>query len=203
MLSGVSARDDMHGLRHGIMLKYQLLRIMKYRLFSTCKNVVGTPIVNQPVQLMGKGSIKFNGTVTLGCYPSPFFLSGYIYLEAREPESVIEIGDGVWINNNTALISAGPGISIGSKTTLGAHCEIIDSDFHDMHPDRRMTGVPKTGKVVIGENVFVASNVKILKGVEIGNNSVIANGSVVTRSVPENVAVCGNPAKVVQRLGTE
>jgi acetyltransferase-like isoleucine patch superfamily enzyme len=193
----------MHGLRHRIMLKYQRLRILKYRYFSTCKNVAGAPIVNQPVQLLGKGSIQFKGTVTLGCYPSPFFLNGYIYLEAREPDSIIEIGDGVWINNNTALISAGPGIFIGSKTTLGTHCEIIDSDFHDMHPDRRMTGVPKTGKVVIGENVFVASNVKILKGVEIGNNSIIANGSVVTRSVPENVAVCGNPAKVVQRLGAE
>ncbi|HEV7928298.1 MAG TPA: acyltransferase [Verrucomicrobiae bacterium] len=193
----------MHGLRYGIMLKYQRLRILKYQFFSTCKNVVGTPIINQPVQLVGKGTIKFHGMVTLGCYPSPYFLNGYIYLEAREPDSIIEIGDGVWINNNTTLISAGPGIFIGSKTTLGTNCEIIDSDFHDMHPDRRITGVPKTGKVVIGENVFVASNVKILKGVEIGNNSIIANGSVVTRSVPENVAVCGNPAKVVQRFEAE
>ena len=190
-------------LRYRIMMKYQWLRILKYRFFSTCKNVVGTPIVNQPVQFVGKGTIRFHGTVQLGCYPSPFFLNGYTYLEAREPDSIIEIGDGVWFNNSTALISAGPGIFIGNRTTLGTHCEVLDSDFHDMHPDRRMTGVPKTAKVVIGENVFVGNNVKILKGVEIGKNSIIANGSVVTRSIPENMAVCGNPAKVVQRLETE
>jgi acetyltransferase-like isoleucine patch superfamily enzyme len=190
-------------LRYRIMRKYQWLRILKYRFFSTCKNVIGRPIVNQPVQLVGKGTIKFNGKVTLGWYPSPFFLNGYIYLEAREPDSIIEIGDGVWFNNSVVLISAGPGIFIGNKTTLGTHCEVIDSDFHDMHPDRRMTGVPKTGKVVIGENVFVANNVKILKGVEIGKNSIIANGSVVTRSIPENVVAVGNPAKVVQRLEIE
>jgi maltose O-acetyltransferase len=193
----------MAGLRHRIMLKYQRLRILKYRFFSTCEHVIGTPILHQPVQCVGKGTIKFNGKVTLGVYPSPFFLSGYIYLEARYPDSIIEIGDGVWFNNNVALISAGPGIFIGPKTTLGTHCEVIDSDFHDMHPDRRMTGVPKTAKVVIGENVFVASNVKILKGVEIGNHSIIANGAVVTRSIPEIVVVGGNPAKVVQRLETE
>jgi len=185
------------------MMKYQRLRILKYRFFSTCENVVGKPIVYQPIHCVGKGTIKFNGTVKLGVYPSPFFFSGYIYLEARYPDSIIEIGDGVWFNNSVALISAGPGIFIGSRTTLGTHCEIVDSDFHDMHPDRRMTGVPKTAKVVLGENVFVASNVKILKGVEIGNNSIIANGAIVTRPFPDNVVVGGNPAKVVQRLESE
>jgi maltose O-acetyltransferase len=78
---------------------------------------------------------------------------------------------------------------------LGTHCEIIDSDFHDLHPDRRSDGVAKMGKVVIGENVLIGSNVKILKGVRVGNNAVIANGSVVTRSIPENAVAFGNPAR--------
>jgi acetyltransferase-like isoleucine patch superfamily enzyme len=182
------------------MFAYQRMRILKYRFFSTCGKVEGKPVIQQPAQLVGRGTIRFKGTVRLGCYPSGDFLSGYIYLEARGPDSVIELGDGVWINNSTALVSDGPGIFIGNRTTLGTNCEIVDSDFHDMHPDRRVTGVGKTGKVVIGENVFIASNVKIMKGVEIGNNSIIANGSVVTRSVPENVVVSGNPAKIVQRV---
>lgn len=190
------------GLRHALMMNYQRLRIWQYRLFSTCKDIRGKAIISQPVQCVGRGSIRYNGTVHLGVYPSGYFYSGYIYLEVRSPGSVIELGDGVWINNNTALVSDGPGIFIGNRTTLGTHCEIVDSDFHDMHPDRRMTGTAKTGKVVIGENVFIGANVKIMKGVEIGNNSIIANGSVVTRSIPENVVVCGNPAKVVQRIET-
>jgi acetyltransferase-like isoleucine patch superfamily enzyme len=163
--------------------------------------VIGNPIVNQPIQLVGKGTIKFNGKVNLGIFPSPGFLSGYIYIEARNPDSVIEFGDGVWLNNNTTLVSEGPGIYIGAKTMLGPGCSVVDSDFHDLHPDRRMTGIAKTGKVVIGENVFIGSNVSILKGVEIGKNSVIGCGAVVARSIPENVvAVFGGPAKIVRKF---
>jgi maltose O-acetyltransferase len=174
---------------------YQRARILKYRFLSQCKNVQGTPTIYQPVQFMGQGTIKFHGRVNLGVYPSAYYFSGYIYIEARSPSSVIEIEDGAWINNNSFLVSDGPGIFIGKKTMLGTHCEVVDSDFHDTHPDRRMSGVPKTGRVVIGENVLIGSNVKILKGVRIGRNSIIANGSVVTRSFPENMVIFGNPAK--------
>jgi maltose O-acetyltransferase len=145
--------------------------------------------------MVGQGTIRFNGAVNLGWFPSAHFFSGYIYIEARTAESVIEIEDSVNINNDSVLVSEGAGIYIGKRSMLGTHCEIIDSDFHDLHPDRRHGGVGKMGKVVIGENVLIGSNVKILKGVRIGNNAVIANGSVVTRSIPENAMAFGNPAR--------
>ena len=43
-------------------------------------------------------------------------------------------------------------------------------------------------------------NATILKGVTIGENSVVAAGSVVTKSVPANVVVAGNPAVVIKKL---
>jgi acetyltransferase-like isoleucine patch superfamily enzyme len=174
---------------------YQRLRVAKFRLLSDCRNVSGNPTIRQPVQFVGQGAIRFNGTVHLGWFPSPYFFSGYIYIEARSADSLIQIEDGVCVSNNSFFISDGEGIFIGKRTMLGTHCEIIDSDFHDLHPDRRGDGVAKTGKVVIGENVLIGSNVKILKGVRIGNNAVIANGSVVTRSIPENATAFGNPAR--------
>ena len=181
-------------MRRRLLNLYQQYRIAKFRLLSECKNVQGRPTILQPVQLAGRGTIRFNGTVKLGCYPSGYFLSGYIYIEARTPEAVIEIEDGVWMNNNVAIISNGAGISIGKRTMLGTHVEIVDSDFHDLHPDRR--GDPgKSAKVEIGENVFIGPNVKILKGVRIGNNCIIANGTVLTRSVPDNMLAFGNPAR--------
>jgi acetyltransferase-like isoleucine patch superfamily enzyme len=182
---------------------FQRLRRLQFRLLSDCRNVEGHPIVLQPVQMVGQGTIRFNGRVVLGCYPAAFYFNGYTYLEARSPGSIIEIGDEVYFNNNCVLVSDGPGIFIGKKTMLGAYCQIIDSDFHDLHPDRRINGVAKTGRVVIGENVLIGSNVKILKGVRIGKNAVIANGAVVTRSVPENAVVFGNPAKGGMGLAPE
>jgi acetyltransferase-like isoleucine patch superfamily enzyme len=174
---------------------YQRLRIAKYRFLSDCMNVSGHPTIRQPVQFVGQGTIRFNGTASLGWFPSPYFFSGYIYIEARNPNSLIQIEDGVCISNNSFLISDGAGIFVGKRTMLGTHCEVIDSDFHDLHPDHRADGVAKMGKVIIGENVLIGSNVKILKGVRIGNNAVIANGSVVTRSIPENAVAFGNPAR--------
>jgi len=174
---------------------YQRIRIAQFRFLSDCERVEGKPIIRQPVQFIGQGTIRFNGTVNLGFFPSPYFLSGYIYMEARSPSSIIQIEDGVWMNNSVCLVSDGPGIFIGKKSMLGTHCELIDSDFHDLHPDRRSSGAAKTGKVEIGENVLIGSNVKILKGVKIGNNSIIANWAVVTRSFPEDVVIFGNPAR--------
>ena len=187
--------ECMSPIQTRLMRWYQRLRILKFRMLSDCAHVEGTPNIQQPVQLVGQGTIRFNGKVTLGWFPAAFFLSGYTYMEARSSSSIIQIEDGVAMNNNVTIVSDGPGIFIGKGSMLGTHCEIIDSDFHDLHPDRRKDGVAKTGKVEIGENVLIGSNVKILKGVRIGKNAVIANGSVVTRSIPENAMAFGNPAR--------
>ena len=48
-----------------------------------------------------------------------------------------------------------------------------------------------TGKVVIGDNVFIGANSMIVKECSIGNNVVIAAGSVITKDVPDNWIVGG------------
>jgi acetyltransferase-like isoleucine patch superfamily enzyme len=40
-----------------------------------------------------------------------------------------------------------------------------------------------------------------MRGVTIGDNSVVAAGSIVTKSVPPNTVVAGNPAVVIKGLG--
>ncbi len=142
----------------------------------------------------------FGKNVNLGVRPSPHLYSGYGYIEARKKHSKIILGDNIWINNNFMLVSEGEGIEIGKNTLIGPNFEVTDSDFHDLHPEKRMGGNPKTAKVTIEENVFIGSNVKILKGVTIGKNSVIANSSVVTKSIPANVIAGGYPAKVIKEI---
>ncbi len=53
------------------------------------------------------------------------------------------------------------------------------------------------GKVVLGNRVYVGAGSKIMPGVTIGDNVLIAAGSVVTKSIPSNVVVAGNPAKYI------
>lgn len=178
---------------------FQKIRIFQYKLLSNCGKVIGRPKLNQPTQLLGDGTIVFGNNVNLGYFPSPFFYNSYIYVDARSKGSRIVFGDNVHVNNNCVFIAEGEGIEIGSDTLIGSCCEIIDSDFHDLHPDRRMSGKAKTAKVEIGRNVFIGNNVKIMKGVTIGDNCVIANGSIVAKSIPDSVIAGGNPAKVIKQ----
>lgn len=55
-------------------------------------------------------------------------------------------------------------------------------------------------KTVIGDNVFLGANAVVLAGVRIGNGAIIGAGAVVTRDVPENTVVAGNPAKVISSV---
>ena len=53
------------------------------------------------------------------------------------------------------------------------------------------------GKVTIGDYVYIGTGSLIMPGVTIGNNVLVAAGSVVTKSIPDNCVVAGNPAKFV------
>ena len=53
-------------------------------------------------------------------------------------------------------------------------------------------------KTFVGNNVRIGSNSTILP-VKIGNNSIIGAGAVVTKNVPANCIVAGNPAKIIRK----
>lgn len=53
------------------------------------------------------------------------------------------------------------------------------------------------GKVTIGNYVYLGNDVSIMPGVSIGNNVIVAACSVVTKSIPNDVVVGGNPAKII------
>ena len=53
------------------------------------------------------------------------------------------------------------------------------------------------GKIKIGNNVYIGNCAFILPGVSIGNNVIVGAASIVTKSVPDNAIVGGNPAKII------
>ena len=53
-------------------------------------------------------------------------------------------------------------------------------------------------KTFVGNNVRIGSNSTILP-VKIGNNSIIGAGAVVTKNIPANCIVAGNPAKIIRK----
>ena len=55
-------------------------------------------------------------------------------------------------------------------------------------------------EIVVNDDVLIGANSIILKGVHIGARSVVGAGSVVTKDVPSDCIVAGNPAKVIKGL---
>lgn len=129
------------------------------------------------------------------------------------PNGFCSVGDHTLLNG--ALIMAEERVEIGSFCLISWNVGIADSDFHPLDPalrrvDARAMAVfdpqsparPKveTRPVKIQDNVWIGMNAVILKGVTVGENSVVAAGAIVTRDVPPNVVVAGNPAQIVKQL---
>lgn len=175
-------------------------RVWKYRVLSDCARVSGSPLVLQPVLYAGTGRIEMGEGVRFGWRESPDFYTGYCHVEAAGPEALVRIGDGVEFSNSVFVKSEGAGVEIGRGALIGSFVEILDSDFHDLDPERRRGGTPRMAPVTIGENVFLGMGVRVLKGVTIGRDSVIGAGAVVASDIPAGVIAAGNPARVVREL---
>ena len=83
-------------------------------------------------------------------------------------------------------------IKIGNNVTItGARILTHDACL------KKQIGYTKVGKVYIGNNVFIGAGSIILPNVCIGNDCIIGAGTVVTKDVPNNSVVIGNPMQIV------
>lgn len=109
----------------------------------------------------------------------------------------IRVGRNVFVNQNCTFYDLG-GLDIADDVMIGPNVNIITSS-HPVEPSQRRNGVIAK-PIVIEKNVWIAAGATIIGGVTIGENSVVAAGSVVTRDVPPNTLVGGNPARVIRSI---
>ncbi|KAJ3381522.1 hypothetical protein HDU84_005035 [Entophlyctis sp. JEL0112] len=105
------------------------------------------------------------------------------------------LGDRVYMNTNCVILDVAP-VSIGSGTMMASGVQILTAT-HPLDAATRVEKALEMGRPIdIGQNVWIGAGALVLPGVTIGDNSVVAAGSVVTRDVPANSVVKGNPARV-------
>ena len=103
----------------------------------------------------------------------------------------VEIQSNVKIGKNTRISSHS---FICSSVEIGENCFIAHGVMftNDKFTEGREEWVERI--TIIGNNVRIGSNATILP-VKIGNNVIIGAGAVVTKDIPDNTVVKGNPAK--------
>jgi len=106
----------------------------------------------------------------------------------------IRIGNDCFINGGSILFSMKE-LVIEDAVAISNECYITDSNSHGIE-GRPIVEEP----VRIGRGSWIGARVMIMPGVTIGSRVMVAAGSVVSRDVPDDSLVAGNPARVVRKL---
>lgn len=142
-------------------------------------------------------------------------LSKFINLYGCEIGDETKIGAFVEIQKNA---SVGKRCKISSHTFVCEGVEIQDNVFighsvtfiNDSYPrattasgDLQTEADWKVEKTLIKKGASIGSGSTILSNVTVGENAIVGAGSVITKDVPANAVVAGNPAKVLRFLTEE
>jgi len=130
------------------------------------------------------------GSVGENIYIEPTFRCDYGYN--------IHVGNNFYANFDCVFLDV-------CEIRIGANCFIAPSVHiytatHPLNPNERISGAEYGIPVNIGHNVWIGGRAVINPGVKIGDTAVIASGAVVTKDVPGNAVVGGNPAKIIREI---
>jgi acetyltransferase-like isoleucine patch superfamily enzyme len=125
----------------------------------------------------------------------------------------VKVGSYCYIGERSKIWSLDQ-IQIGDRVFISHNVNIHDTNSHPIDAKARhehfkqilAVGYPSdsigiySSPIFIEDDVWIGFNSTILKGVTIGKGSIIGASSVVTKDVPPNTIVAGNPAIIIRKI---
>lgn len=142
---------------------------------------------------IGEGSKVFHFVNLYGCTIGRNSKIG-TYVEIQKNAT---IGDNCKISSHTFICE---GVEIEDNVFIGHNVSFIN----DSYPRATANGALQTEadwkveKTVVKQGASIGTGSTILANVTIGENAIVGAGSVVTKDVPANSIVAGNPARVLR-----
>ena len=142
----------------------------------------------------------YNDGVDVKLPVSNEFRNVNISMERGEQQKLL-IGDNTTIRGATIKMLESTSLIIGKNCMFARDIEIQTSDFHSIFDKEtnKLLNSSDGNSVIIGDNCWVANFAVFLKNSSIANNTIVGNSAVVTKKfMEENVALGGNPAKIIK-----
>ena len=108
----------------------------------------------------------------------------------------VTVGKNSAINRGFSVLGRGK-VRIGDFVHIGPNVTILTAN-HYMWEQGFDAYPTYTKDVVIEDNVWIGDHVIILPGIKIGKSAIVGAGSIVTKDMPREKIVAGNPAEIIK-----
>ena len=147
-------------------------------------------ISNDDIKLTNNLFRELFGKTGKGLYIEPPFYCEYGYN--------ISVGNQVFMNYNCCILD-NMEVNIGDRVMFAPNVQLYTAT-HPLDAKTRASWLEFAKPITIGNDVWIGGGAIVCPGITIGNGAVIAAGAVVTKDVPDNVLVGGNPAKIIKEI---